>query len=83
MIHQFFIETHQFGQKIQLNQIAEDEAHGGHSHGPEWSRVTSVVVLVVFTAIFALIAENLVEEIQPTLEVTFNDFLSDITISYS
>ena len=36
-------------------------------HAPEWSILVSVIVLLIASATFGLIAENLVEEIQPVL----------------
>ncbi len=47
----------------------EHEAGGGHD-APEWSRTVCVVILIVSTLLLALVSEELVSAIQPTLEAS-------------
>jgi Ca2+/H+ antiporter len=39
-------------------------------HDPEWSILVSVIILLACSISFALIAEKMVDEIQPILEQT-------------
>jgi Ca2+/H+ antiporter len=39
-------------------------------HSPEWSIPVAIIILLVCSVSIALIAENLVEEIQPLLKQT-------------
>ncbi len=45
----------------------EEEEKGGHD-APEWSRWQCIVILVVCTALFAALAEELLDALQPTLD---------------
>jgi len=46
----------------------EPEAEESGHDAPEWSRLTSILVLLIGTTLFALISEDLVQQIQPTLQ---------------
>lgn len=42
---------------------------GGHEEGPEWGRVKSVTILVIVTVLFSLVAEQLVDALDSSIEV--------------
>jgi Ca2+:H+ antiporter len=58
----FTLKTHSH-----IFQATEEEEEEMKHHAPEWSILVSIIVLLIASAVFGLIAENLVEEIQPVL----------------
>ncbi|KAJ8080827.1 hypothetical protein PM082_017662 [Marasmius tenuissimus] len=59
-------QTHNQGARLRGAQMEEAEGHGGHD-APSWSRFTSASVLLVCTALYAVIAEILVDVVDVIL----------------
>jgi Ca2+:H+ antiporter len=68
----FTLRTHaHIYDKHQEEQAADadaEEAHGHSQHGPIWSKLKSISILLVSTVLLALVAELVVNNVEPLIE---------------
>eukprot|EP00040_Diaphanoeca_grandis_P040161 m.261439 g.261439 ORF g.261439 m.261439 type:complete len:809 (+) comp42159_c0_seq1:124-2550(+) len=65
----YTLRTHSHRIFIPLEPDEEDNTAGGHSqHGPIWSKLKAITILLVSTGLLAVVAELVVSSVEPIIE---------------